>query len=164
MKMYRYVTNKELDNMAKGKQVTSNNNYSGMNFFKYYEHAKMYLSYYGNMIIGCDVPNDLIEEMDYVNFYPFKRFEVGAPIPEYIINRDNFDYTFITEINPSVDDADGKLYNNFLMEMYNEWKKINKKYRNDKYGFYDYVVEYLKNRDLDEVIREYGINKKRIKK
>ena len=57
-----------------------------------------------------------------------------------------------------------KLYNQFLAEMYVNWKKTNKEYYNDKYGFYDYVTDYLRGKDLDEFISKYGEHKKLIKK
>lgn len=162
MILYRPITHKEFESYFKNECTLEKKDYNGMHFFKYGEHAKMYLPYYGRMIISCDIPNDLIKEMDYVKF-PFKGFKVGAPIPEYIIDRDNFDYTFIIETNPQII-PDGKLYNAFLEEMYASWKKNNKDYRNNECGFYDYVVAYLSDKDLDETISEYSEHKKRIKK
>lgn len=161
MILYRPVTYKEFESFFEKKQTSEKRDYNGMNFFKYGEHAKRYLSYYGQMIIACDIPEDLIEEMDYVSF-PFENFIVGAPIPEYIIDKDDFDYTFIVETNPQIKKIqdDGEFYNVFLREMYDSWKRNNKDYRNDKYGFYDYVVAYLNDKDLDEVISEYRSHKK----
>ena len=163
MILYRDVTTKEFKQLLKNDKKGSNPNYNGMHFFKYGEHAKTFLHLYGNMILACDIPDYLIEEMDYVNFYPFKDFVVGVPIPEYIIDRDNFDYAFIRDFNPSIKDNDGKIYNMFLKDMYNEWKKYNKYYFNDKYGFYDYVVNFLSDKDLDDIISNYNNGKRRIK-
>lgn len=162
MILYRPITYKEFESYFKNDFTLEKKDYNGMHFFKYGEHARMYLPYYGRMIINCDIPEDLIKEMDYVKF-PFKNFAVGVPIPEYIIDRDDFDYAFIVKANPQIN-HDGKLYNAFLEEMYAIWKKNNKDYRNDEYGFYDYVVAYLSDKNLDETISKYGENKKRIKK
>lgn len=163
MIMYRDVTDEEFKKLMNNEKLNDVNNYDGMHFFKYLYHAKMYLHNYGKIILACDIPEYLIEELTYVYFYPYKRFEVGVPIPEYVIKKGNFDYAFINGFNPSGKDDDGKNYSKFLKEMYCEWKRISKDYANDKYGFYDYVVDYFKDKNLDDVISGYKNNKKRVK-
>ena len=166
MFMYRPVTYEEFEKLSKN-ILPDKKDYDGMHFFKYGVHAKMYLPHYGKMIIGCDIPNYLIREMDYVN-HPFKNFFVNAPIPQYIIKKDDFDSSFITETNPEIkkmpDYADGEIYNDFLECMYNEWTRNTKNWYGNVYGFYDYVVEFLKGKDLDETMKKYGNPRKRVKK
>ena len=163
MVMYRVITDEEFKKIANGDKSIGKPDYDKIHFFKYGQHARMYLPYYGQMILECDIPDCLIEEMDYVNFYPYKNFAVGVPIPEYVINKNNFDYVFIKSVNPSIKDGDGKLYRRFLNNLYRKWKKDNKDFHNDKNGFYDYVVNFLGDRDLDSTICEYD-KKKLIRK
>ena len=163
MILYRDVTYEEFEQITSGKKIATGNNYNGMHFFKYFQHAKMYLSCYGQMIIECDIPEYLIKEIDYVKFYPYKSFEVGVPIPECIINKDDFDYSFIRSTNPKKNQIpnynDGKLYNKFLSDEFKKWKKNNANYANDKYGFYDYVTDYLKGKNLDDFLFSYAEKK-----
>lgn len=161
--MYRPVTYMAFEELSKN-VMPEKKEYDGMHFFKYAVHAKMYLPYYGEMIISCDIPNHLIEEMDYV-LHPFNSFLVGAPIPEYIIKDKNFNSSFITEINPTIkkmpDYVEGQNYNTFLEEKYDEWLNT---ICDHEYGFYDYVVEYLRGKDIDETMKKYGTHRKRVKK
>lgn len=156
MVMYRVITDEEFKKITNGDKSIGKPDYDKIHFFKYGQHARMFLPYYGQMIFECDIPDYLIEEIDYVNFYPYKFFAVGVPIPEYIIKKNDFDYAFVKNINPDIGCNDGKLYGKFLNDMYKKWKKNNKNYFNDKYGFYDYVVNYLKDKNLDDILREFA--------
>ena len=162
MILYRDVTKNEFKKIVNCDKKIGRADYDGMHFFKYADHAKKYLHCFGEIILECDIPDYLIEEMDYVNFYPYNNFAVGVPIPEYVINKNNFDYVFVKSTDPDMRGNDSKLYGMFLNDMYNKWKKINKDYFNDKYGFYDYVVAYLKDKELDDVIDRYRSVKKRV--
>ena len=62
------------------------------------------------------------------------------------------------------DYTDGEIYNDFLECMYNEWTRNTKNWYGNVYGFYDYVVEFLKGKDLDETMKKYGNPRKRVKK
>ena len=133
-----------------------------MHFFNYASHAKMYLPIFGQMIIKCDIPDELIEEKGY-GFYRYKNIAVDVPIPECIIKRDNFSIDFIKEINPWIKNNISyvneirvdKLYNDLLKSLYNEWKKNNENYFNDYDGFCRYVIEYFDGRSLDDVLNCY---------
>ena len=160
MVMYRVITDEEFKKIANGDKLIGKLDYDKIHFFKYGRHARMFLSCYGQMILECDIPDYLIEEMDYVKFYPYKFFAVGVPIPEYIIKKNDFDYAFVKNINPDIGYNDGKLYGRFLRNMYKKWKKDNKDFHNDKNEFYDYVVKFLSDRDLDSTICED--NKKKL--
>ena len=168
MILYRDMTYEEFSKLRDGK-MDKNINYNGMHFFKYGEHAKVFLPKIGEMILKCDIPEELIEEETYVNFYPYKSFVVPVPIPEYVINKDDFEKRFMLEINPNLKTSskyiDGvredKIYDRFLKDLYIKWKEINPNYYENIYGFYDYVMDYLDGRGLDEVLDGYTFKKKK---
>lgn len=172
MILYRNVTEDEYKAIINNVPILYSLNYNGMNFFKFGEHAKMYYRYLGQIIMKCDIPDELISEMDFVNFYPYKNFEVGVPLPEYIIEKSSFDTKYIQEINPSIKESskyyngirEGKLYDAFLKDMYKQWKNITDDYSNNKYGFYDYIVNYFDDKDIDNVLMSYSdeLSKKKL--
>ncbi len=129
-----------------------------MHLFGNIEYAKMYLDIFGEMIVKCNIPDNLIEKYGY-GFYEFKSIPVYVPIPEYIIKRSDFSLDYIEEINPSIRKnanfilgiREVKLYDMFLNDMYLQWKKNNNGNKNEN-NFCYYVINYLKTRNLDDVL------------
>ena len=169
MILYRDMTYKEFSKLREGK-MDINPLYNGMHFFRYGEHARTFLPQIGEMILKCDIPEELIIEEAYVNFYPYKSFAVPVPIPEYVIDKGDFERGFMREVNPNLRNdskfingvKEYKIYDKFLKDLYIKWKECTPKYYEDRYGFYDYVMDYLNGRELDEIIEKYALeNKKR---
>ena len=167
------MTYDEYDAIMKNILDLGSQQYAGMHFFKYVDHANSFISDLGQMIVMCDIPDELIKEFDYVSFRR-RRFSVAVPIPEYIIDKNYFDKDFIVEINPSLRFTEmingrrnGKIYNSFLKDMYNEFIRTNGYFFETPYVFYDYVKDFFKDKDLDEVINLYAcsnITKKLIRR
>ena len=139
--------------------------YPRMHFFRNIEYAKKYLDIFGQMIVKCNVPDNLIEKNGY-GYYHYKGYSVRVPIPEFIIKRSDFSVKFIKEINPNIRNnliylfgfKEVELYDMFLKRLYNEWKNENYE-RNNDYDFCYYVVNYLKSNNLDDILREIANDK-----
>ena len=135
-----------------------------MHFFRYLEHAKMYVHIFGDFIVRCNVPDSLIEEAGY-GFYQYRNFKVDAPIPELIIRRSEFLPEYMEGINPfkknnsrdilGVDEV--KLYHMFLRNLYLEWEK-NNLYGDDEFAFCKYVMAYLEDKNIDDVLLDYCVD------
>ena len=141
-----------------------------IHFFRYLEHAKMYLSLFGEMIIKYNIPDERIVESGF-GYYTYKRM-VSAAIPEYIINVDDYNIECIKEINPDMKNCikriDGinevKIYDNLIKELYREWFPKMGYFKQDPYEFYVYLVEYFKEIGYDNALNIYGkkMSKKRL--
>ncbi len=164
---YKKILDGEQNTLCLHKNTIKENtfNYRGnmayMHFFKYLEHARNYISIFGQFIVKCDIPNELIEEFGY-GFYRYKGFSEYVPIPEFIIKRESFSTDFIQDINPTNRDSNNilgirefKLYNMLLKELYIEWKKNNGCYVKD-YDFCNYVLDYFKDKKLDNILNDYA--------
>ena len=99
-----------------------------MHFFKFAERARKYMHQFGNRIIMCDIPDDLIDQSGY-GFYKYiteNNISISVPIPEYIIRRAGFKRKYIIEEFPNGDeyiksynDINGAhLYKQILQEQY----------------------------------------------
>ena len=144
-----------------------------MHFFRYLEHAREYTHMFGNLIVKCDIPDDLIEKTGYgfysyfypyfyPYFWPYKNSDVTAPIPEIIIKRSSFSSKYIMgKINrckkketPCISGVkEVKLYHNILKKLYVEWKNNNPNI-DDEFDFCYYALEYFNDRDLDNILNE----------
>lgn len=134
------------------------NKTSYMHFFKYVQHAQKFINVLERqMIIKCDIPDELIEEQGF-GFYDYNGID-SAPIPEYIIKRDNFLSSYLVDVNPTQKGyflfriKDAKLYDAFIKEMYKNWKKNN--VNSSDILFKNYVGEFFKDRNLDDVLDAY---------
>lgn len=131
---------------------------SYIHFFKYAQHAQKFINVLGRqMIVKCDIPDELIEEQGF-GFYDYNGIDV-APIPEYIIKVNNFLSKYMVDINPTQKGyflfgiKDAKLYDTLMKELYRDWKKNNVDSSNIL--FKKHVVDFFKNRDLDDVLEAY---------
>ena len=147
-----------------------------MHFFKNIDFADMYIGILGDMIVKCDVPDNLIDEHGF-GFYHFERIPVDVPIPECTVKRKDFSIDFIQEVNPSVRKNsryvlgvnEKRLYRIFLNKMYEEWVR-SASYNKGDFDFAYYVVERLAGRSIEDVLAECATSyfpskpKSRIKK
>lgn len=130
-----------------------------MHFFKNIEYAKRYLYCFGEMIVKCNMPDNLIEESGY-GFYGRKKYSVYIPIPEYIVKRSNFSLDYIEEINPSIRKnynyilgvRETKLYDRVIKELYEEWVREHEYY--GKRDFCLYVVKYFQLHNLEDILNK----------
>ena len=132
-----------------------------MHLFRNIEYAKMYLSFFGEMIVKCNIPDNIIEQRGY-GYYGYKRYPIYVPIPECIVKRSDFSFDYIEEINPSIRKNSNyilgvkeiKTYEMLIKKLYREWKNNNFSYTNGyDYDFCHYVINYLQSKDLDDVLR-----------
>lgn len=169
MILYRDITYDEYDELCNGKVKKKINIYGSecntfnykedeyiIHFFRYLRHAKSYIDLFGEMIIEYEIPDDKIVD------YGFGRYQYGfmndsVAIPEVIIRRDDYVLDNITAINPDRGyDLEASAYDILIKELYKDWKK-----RKQKKTFYEYLVEYFRDVDLDAIINVYTGKKKR---
>ena len=144
----------------KGKEYT--------HFFRYIEHAKLYLPSFGEMIIKCDIPDDKIVEKGF-GMYTYKKM-LCAAIPEYIINIDDYLIDYVKESNPSMRNSikkingvsEAKIYEKLLKELYIDWYNIAYPLDYGEYQFYTYIVDYFDDVGLDAALNIYAKKKNRI--
>ncbi len=139
-----------------------------MHFFKNIEYAKRYLYRFGEMIVKCNVPDNLIEESGY-GFYGYKKYPVYIPFPEYIVKRSNFSLNYIEETYPNIRRnynyilgvRETKLYDRVIKELYEEWVSEHEYY--GKRDFCLYVVKYFQLHNLEDILEknasEYNASK-----
>ena len=102
--LYRVINDDEYDELFKGihrewivnkyKISSKNNNtfnYSEninyMHFFKFAEHARERMSSFGNRLIMCDIPDNLIEQFGYGVYKHYDKENISVLIPEYFTNQ-----------------------------------------------------------------------------
>ena len=172
MILYRDMTYKEYNKILNNKEFprydkktivdnsfTYGDSEARMHMFKNIEYAKMYLYCFGEMIVKCNIPDNLIEESGY-GYYGYKRYPIYVPIPEYTVKRSDFSTDYIEEINPSMRKnynyilgvREIKLYNMLLKKLYKEWIMRDSS-GTSNYGFCNYVINYLQSKNLDDVLR-----------
>lgn len=188
MILFRVINKDEYDELFKGipRSVTTSRysnpskNYNSFNycdginymhFFKFAEHARKYMYKFGNRIIMCDIPDDIIDQFGYGS-YPYDDNEnISIPVPEYVIKRDDFDTDYIVKDRPKkiecIQYINGvnafTIYNQILEKIYNDF--------NEKHEIFDrqlYVraaVNYLLSNDIDFLLYWYSSrdNKKDLK-
>lgn len=132
-----------------------------MHFFRYAQHADIYKSIFGIVIMQVDIPDELIDQIGF-GYYTYKHDILEhIVIPECIIKKDNFDVKFIKDfqIKPSIEwcypNANAsytykELYEAMLLDLYNEYK-VNRKYA----SFNAYLADTLKDKDIEQLMLEY---------
>lgn len=177
--LFRVINKDEYDELFKGisreeiinkYKVSSKNNNSFnyvedvnyMHFFKFAEHARKYMHLFGNRIIMCDIPDDIIEQFGYGIYRYDTNGNILIPVPEYIIKRDDFKIDYIVKDRPKKSECiqyvNGinsiKVYNQIIEKLYNEF---NDKYNEfDKYSFVKYALSYLENYYIDDILYWYS--------
>lgn len=175
--LYRVINDDEYDELFKGihregivnkyKISSKNNNtfnYSEninyMHFFKFAEHARERMSSFGNRLIMCDIPDNLIEQFGYGVYKHYDKENISVLIPEYIINRDNFRTAYIVKDRPKkrecIQYVNGvnkfTIYNQLLDSLYNEYAGHSDF---NKSAFTNYALMFLIGNNIDNLIDGY---------
>ena len=135
-----------------------------MHFFRYASHAKNMISMFGEIVVKCDIPDELIDK-EGLGFYSFLRV---STIPECIIKKENFDVNFIKGFKydltmgwctPNIPIGEHKgRYIGSYNELYEElFKDLEKEFymKRPPVSLNDYVASKLKNVDLDKLLLSY---------
>lgn len=139
-------------------------NISYMHFFKFAEHARKYSQLFGKWLIMCDIPDDLIEQSGYgIYRYSFDD-SISIPIPEYIINKDNFKDHFIVKARPKkrecIQYTEGVnklvIYYQIIDDLLKEFKDLNGQRNFNNNEFILYVLKYFGDSDIDDILFEYS--------
>ena len=144
-----------------------------MHFFRYAEHAKALIYKFGVIIAKFEIPDELIDQSGF-GFYN----DIDYPIPECIINENDFDVKYIKEFKfePTVGWTTPRLpiteykgkyigsYSELYQELIQDIKNI---YNKEKPSclFIKYAANKLEGKDLDKLLLNYidVVNEKRQK-
>ena len=137
-----------------------------MHFFKFAEHARRYSYLFGNKLIMCDIPDDVLEQAGYGIYKYSKDRNILIPIPEYIINGDNFKTDYVIKVKPKKSDCiqlvNGMnkvmLYYQLLDDLYGDFLNSGQQFDNNK--FIVYILKYFNGNDIDDIIFEYANSNK----
>lgn len=134
-----------------------------MHFFRYADHAKAMIYKFGEIIVRCDIPDELVDQEG----FGFYSSEISV-LPECIIKKENFDVNFIKGFkyqltcgwsNPPIpiEEHRGRYiggYGELYAELFNDLKK--QYYKEDPPELINsYIVGKLKGKKLDEVLLGY---------
>ncbi len=121
---------------------------------------------FGDKLIMCDIPDGILKAGYGIYKYPGDK-NILIPIPEFIINRDNFKTDYVVKIRPKKSDCiqlvDGMnkviLYHQLLDDLYDGFLN-NEQYQFDNNKFIVYVLKYFNEIDIDDVILKYANSNK----
>lgn len=134
-----------------------------IHFFKYAEHAKKMIYKFGEIIVKCDIPDELIDQQGF-GFYNM----VVSVVPECIVKKENFDVNFIKGFKyeltvgwcaPDIPIGEhkgryiggyGELYEELFKDLENEWLR-----EKPPVSVNTYIASKLKDKDLDKILLSY---------